>query len=68
MLFFDSARDYEVTCSFRNIEGKQIVKKRICHNVSKREAKEGMKHYIFRSYSDSLDIHKPIKIDTKVNR
>ncbi|MGR3741327.1 hypothetical protein [Companilactobacillus sp. DQM5] len=65
MLFFGNARDYEVTCIFKNIEGQEITKKRICHNVSRREAREGMKHYIFRSYSDSMDIHKPIKIDTK---
>lgn len=67
MFFFDHAKgDYEVTCVFKDTAGQKVTKKRVCHNVSRREAKMGMKHYIFRSYSNSMDIHHPVKIDTKL--
>ncbi|GKQ42185.1 hypothetical protein RD055328_01080 [Companilactobacillus sp. RD055328] len=65
MFLFDRAKDYEVTCVFKDNSGQKITKKRVCHNVSRREAKEGMKHYIFRSYSNSMDVRQSLKIETK---
>ena len=38
--------DYEVTGMFNKVDGEQVVTKRICHNVSKREAAARMKRYV----------------------
>lgn len=65
MLFLSSIRDYEVIGIFEDNTGKRVIKRRICHNVSRREAKSAMKKYIVSSFSNTLNINKPIKIDTK---
>lgn len=65
MLFLSGIRDYEVIGVFEDNNGQRVIKKRICHNVSRREAKNAMKKYIVSSFSSTLNIHKPIKIDTK---
>lgn len=67
MLFFDRCpRDYEVTGEFNDVSGKRIVTKRVCHNVSKREATQRMRDYVKNEYNDSIDVYHPIKINTKV--
>ncbi|WP_099974422.1 MULTISPECIES: hypothetical protein [Lactobacillaceae] len=63
MLFFGNDNgDYEVTCQFHSKSGQSIAKKRVCHNVSKKEAREGMMSYITRTFSETIDCTAPIKI------
>ena len=66
MLFFDNDRDYEVVGVFSDKTGKKVVKKRLCHNTSRKEAKQGMHNYLVRSFADQMDYHKPIKIKTNM--
>lgn len=66
MLFTTIPRDYEVVGVFEDNTGKKVTKTSICHNTSKRAAKERMKHYIVSSFSDTLNIHKPIKVGVKI--
>ncbi|NUG66821.1 hypothetical protein GYU96_02980 [Lactobacillus mellis] len=47
------------------ISGEQVIVKRICHNVSKREAAEHMKQIIQDRYHESLDLNRPIKVVVK---
>ncbi|UQS82388.1 hypothetical protein MOO45_01490 [Bombilactobacillus folatiphilus] len=66
MLFFDrQVCDYEVIGKFNKIGGEQVVTKRVCHNVSRREAIQRMRLWVQAQYSDSLDVHHPIKINAK---
>lgn len=62
MLFFGNHGDYEVTCNFLDKKGQRIAKKRICHNTSKKEARDGMMNYITNQFSESIDIAHPIKV------
>lgn len=65
MLFFGNHGDYEVTCNFLNKEGQAMAKKRICHNVSKKEARDGMRDYVTNRFSDIIDVAHPIKVVAK---
>lgn len=69
MLFADlMARrvcDYEVIVICKMISGEQVIVKRICHNVSKREATEHMKQVVQDRYHETLDLKRPIKIVVK---
>ncbi|MFC6322879.1 hypothetical protein [Companilactobacillus baiquanensis] len=65
MLFFGNHGDYEVTCKFLNKEGQRIAKKRVCHNVSKKEARDGMRDYITNRFSDTIDVAQPIRVIAK---
>lgn len=58
--------DYEVTGMFNKVDGEQVVIKRICHNVSKREAATRMKRYVQLTYADSLDVRRPIRVNVKL--
>ena len=66
MLFFGNHGDYEVTCNFLSKEGQTIAKKRICHNVSKKEARDGMRDYVTNRFSDIIDVAHPIKVVAKL--
>lgn len=57
--------DYEVIVICRMISGEQVIVKRICHNVSKREATEHMKQVVQDRYHETLDLKRPIKIVVK---
>lgn len=57
--------DYEVVVMCKMISGEQVIVKRICHNVSKREAAEHMKQIIQDRYHESLDLNRPIKVVVK---
>lgn len=59
--------DYEVVCMFNTVNGERVVAKRVCHNVSRREAIQRMKNWVQTNYSDNLDVHQPIKVNVKVN-
>jgi hypothetical protein len=48
-----------------NKEGQRIAKKRVCHNVSKKEARDGMRDYITNRFSDTIDVAQPIRIVAK---
>lgn len=63
MLFAPSTHDYEVTGFFKNNLGKPVSEKRICHNMSKKEAKMQMKVHLLRAYCESIDLNTPVKID-----
>ncbi|MCO6541531.1 MAG: hypothetical protein J6573_04395 [Lactobacillus sp.] len=66
MLFADRRLcDYEVVGIFNMVSGEQVVTKRICHNVSKREAAAHMKQFVQTNYHDTLDLHRPIKVAVK---
>ncbi|KRK98357.1 MULTISPECIES: hypothetical protein [Companilactobacillus] len=66
MLFFGNHGDYEVTCNFLSKEGQTIAEKRICHNTSKKEARDGMREYITNRFSDIIDVAHPIKVVAKL--
>ncbi|MBA1434160.1 hypothetical protein [Bombilactobacillus bombi] len=57
--------DYEVVGMFSSISGEQVVTKRVCHNVSKREAAAHMKQLVQTNYRDTLDLQQPIKVAVK---
>ncbi|UQS83966.1 hypothetical protein [Bombilactobacillus thymidiniphilus] len=66
MLFFGRpVSDYEVIGIFTKISGERVTTKRVCHNVSRREAVLKMKQWVQNEYSETLDIHRPIKINAK---
>ncbi|WP_040536695.1 hypothetical protein [Schleiferilactobacillus shenzhenensis] len=62
MLFAGRVQDYQVTGLFRDSEGRSVCEERICHNMSKKEAKMDMQMYILRAYSNAIDLDRPIKI------
>ena len=66
MLFFGNHGDYEVTCNFLSKEGQTIAEKRVCHNVSKKEARDGMRDYVTNRFSDIIDVAHPIKVVAKL--
>lgn len=63
MLFAQMAQDYEVTGLFKNTLGKSVSEKRICHNMSKKEAKMQMRIHLLRAYSESIDLNTPVQIN-----
>lgn len=63
MLFAQRATDYEVVGLFRNNLGQPVAEKRICHNMSKKEAKMQMKVHLLRAYSETIDLDSPVQID-----
>lgn len=63
MLFKQSTHDYEVTGFFKNNLGKPVSERRICHNMSKKEAKMQMKVHLLRAYSETIDLNAPVKIN-----
>ncbi|MFD1671662.1 hypothetical protein ACFQ5M_06125 [Agrilactobacillus yilanensis] len=65
MFFTPSTHDYEVTGCFKNNLGKAVSEKRICHNVSKKEAKMQMKVHLLRAYCESIDLNAPVRIDVE---
>ncbi|NVY96018.1 hypothetical protein HU830_02285 [Lactobacillus sp. DCY120] len=66
-LFKSQIQDYEVVGMFNKITGEQVTTSRICHNVSKKEATQRMKSYVQTTYADTLDLHRPIKINVKAS-
>ncbi|MCD2255362.1 hypothetical protein ACNAN0_09435 [Agrilactobacillus fermenti] len=65
MLFGERIQDYEVTGLFKNNLGKAIAEKRICHNMSKKEAKMQMRVHLLRAYSESIDLNAPVRINVE---
>ena len=58
-------------CPFHHLaiilkEGQTIAEKRICHNTSKKEARDGMRDYITNRFSDIIDVAHPIKVVAKL--
>ncbi|WP_057769810.1 hypothetical protein [Lactobacillus selangorensis] len=65
MLFVNRTQDFHVMGICYDHAGHQIAEKRVCHNMSKREAKKDMQQHLLKTYSNSINLDSPIKVKVK---
>lgn len=62
MFFINQVGDYKVTGTCEDHAGHKIAENRICHNMSKREAKQEMKLHLMQRYANAINLSVPIRV------
>ncbi|EGF48151.1 hypothetical protein AAULR_19256, partial [Lacticaseibacillus rhamnosus MTCC 5462] len=57
MLFAAHLRDYEVVGQYTDKWGHRHDSSRVCHQMTKKEARDAMQRYLLQHYSDSVDLN-----------
>ena len=66
MLFAAHLRDYEVVGQYTDKWGHRHDSSRVCHQMTKKEARDAMQRYLLQHYSDSVDLNAPNKVKVQV--
>ena len=68
MLFAAHLRDYAVTGQYTDKWGQRHDSARVCHQMTKKEAREAMQRYLLQHFSDSVDLSAPIKVKVQATK
>ena len=62
LLLHNHVSDYHVEGTFESAAGQAVCERRVCHNMTKREAKMEMRLHLLQTYADTMNLERPIKI------